>query len=121
MLAPDEKILLQRIASRDEHAFKLLYDRYSKKVYAHALRILQTEAMAEEAVQEIFLKVWLMGQKLRDIERFDAYLMALVRDHCLNQIRRAVQEREASDYLGTHYEERLDEAKEATLRRETRR
>lgn len=121
MLPVDEKVLLQRIASGNEAAFQMLYNRYSKKVYAHALRILQTEAMAEEAVQEIFLKVWLMGQKLKTIDRFDSYLKVLVRNHCLNHIRRAVLEREASDYLSIHYEEQHNETEEAILLRDTRR
>lgn len=57
----EERELLGKTAERDQRAFKILYDKFSPKVYAHAFHLLHTEQLAEEMVQEVFLKfgVWI--------------------------------------------------------------
>lgn len=120
MLTLDEHIILQRIANRDERAFKQLYDLYSKKVYAQCLRVLHTQVMAEEAVQEIFLKIWLMEKQLESIENFEAYIKTLTKNHCLNMIRRTVLERRTADFLTENYDESHNETEEAILLKDTR-
>ncbi len=53
----DESIL-QRIAADDDAAFAALYDRFSGRLYALALRILEDEQDARDALQEGFLYLW---------------------------------------------------------------
>lgn len=53
----DESIL-QRIAAGDDAAFAALYDRFSGRLYALALRILEDEQDARDALQEGFLYLW---------------------------------------------------------------
>lgn len=50
--------LVARIKSGDRAAFEYLYDRYSGALYGVILRILQNEAIAEEVLQDTFLKIW---------------------------------------------------------------
>lgn len=50
--------LMQRIEKQDQVALALLYARYGKTVYSLTFRVLQNTAMAEEATQDTFLKVW---------------------------------------------------------------
>lgn len=53
---PDEALAI-RAAAGDAHAFGTLYVRYRKMVYTLALRTLGTDADAEDALQETFLRV----------------------------------------------------------------
>ncbi len=53
----DESIL-QRVAAGDDAAFAALYDRFSGRLYALALRILEDEQDARDALQEGFLYLW---------------------------------------------------------------
>lgn len=53
----DESILY-RVAAGDEAAFAALYDRFSGRLYAVALRILEDEQDARDALQEGFLYLW---------------------------------------------------------------
>ncbi len=53
----DESIL-QRVAAGDDSAFAALYDRFSGRLYALALRILEDEQDARDALQEGFLYLW---------------------------------------------------------------
>lgn len=50
--------LLAAVSRRDRAAFRTLYDRVAPKLFAIALRILRDRGPAEDALQEIFLKVW---------------------------------------------------------------
>ena len=58
--------LMTRVARGDAEAFSELYDQMSSMVYGLALRVVRSEAMAEEVTQEVFLQVW------RQASGFDA-------------------------------------------------
>jgi len=50
--------LLLATAGRDAHAFRVLYDATSAKLFGYALRILRKRELAEEALQEGFVAIW---------------------------------------------------------------
>lgn len=50
--------LLLATAGRDAHAFRVLYDATSAKLFGYALRILHKRELAEEALQEGFVAIW---------------------------------------------------------------
>lgn len=53
-----DNILAGRIRDGDMGAYKLLYDRYSKKLYYFSLKYLHTTDEAEELVQSVFVSIW---------------------------------------------------------------
>lgn len=84
----DVTALLSRVALRDRAAFRELYDRTSAKLFGVCLRILNDRAEAEEALQEIYVKIW------RRADRYVAssyspisWLVAVARNHCLDVLR----------------------------------
>lgn len=84
--------LLGRIVKGDENAFRQLFDTYSGKVYAFALKLTHSETLAEEIVQDIFLKVWLNRQALSTIVYFPSYLYSLTKNHAFNVLKRLTLE-----------------------------
>lgn len=50
--------LLRRSAKNDQLAFKQLYEETSPKLYSLVLRIMSTKSVAEEVLQESYLKIW---------------------------------------------------------------
>ena len=58
--------LMARVAAGDRLAFRTLYERTGAKLYSSTRRILRSEAAAEDAVQEAFVRIW------RRAEDFDA-------------------------------------------------
>ncbi|MCB0664182.1 MAG: sigma-70 family RNA polymerase sigma factor [Saprospiraceae bacterium] len=50
--------IVKRLKKRDKSALTDLYDHYSAAFYGQALRILNNESLAQEAVQDTFLKIW---------------------------------------------------------------
>ncbi len=64
--------LMQRVAAGDERAVAELYDRFASLVYKMAFQSMPTRAESEDAVQEIFIRLW------RTADRYDPERAALV-------------------------------------------
>jgi RNA polymerase sigma-70 factor, ECF subfamily len=62
----DEQLMARLGGSEVAAALSALYDRYSRTVYGVGLKILGDRSLAEELVQDVFLKVW------RSLRTFDA-------------------------------------------------
>jgi RNA polymerase sigma-70 factor (family 1) len=76
----NEQELIQLIAQSDEIAFTKLFDHYRNKIYTVALKLTHSTTVAEEIVEDVFLKIWLRRSCLNDIENFSAYLYAIARN-----------------------------------------
>lgn len=81
--------LMQRVAADDQSAVEELYDRFGSLVYRMAYQTMPTRADAEDAVQEIFVRLW------RTARRYDPKRAALVtwvlllsRRHLVDKLRR---------------------------------
>lgn len=64
--------LMKAVAANEAAAIARLYDRFGSLVYRMAYQILPTRSDAEDAVQEVFLRLW------RTADRFDPSRAALV-------------------------------------------
>ena len=117
----EEKLLLAKIASGDQHAFALLYNSYKNKVYGYALQILQSESLAEEIVQETFIKLWLKRETLGRVANFGGFLRTIVRNDTLNALKKIALEHKSYHVIHLDKTE-LDSATENAIEyRETKR
>ncbi|MBS1602830.1 MAG: RNA polymerase sigma-70 factor, partial [Bacteroidetes bacterium] len=88
----EEKSLLGLVARGDESAFHTLYTHHRNHVYGIALRLLQSASLAEDVLQEVFLKIWIGREKLPEINCFRAYLNTITRNHIYNTLRKQAYE-----------------------------
>ena len=58
MPTTDDQALMQRVIQRDQTALTELYQLYAGLVYGVAMRVLQNTSLAEEVMQDTFVKVW---------------------------------------------------------------
>lgn len=89
----NEKDLLLRVAEGDEIAFKNLYNHYRKKIYAMGLFLTKSESMAQELVQDVFLKIWEKRQQLQQVDYFNSWLRTIARNTAINYMRAMAIER----------------------------
>ena len=86
--------LLDRVATRDERALKLLYDLTASRLYGLALRIVANKEWAEDVLQESFLVIWRSAETYRDsLSPPLAWMGMLVRSRALDFLRRRRAER----------------------------
>ncbi|TGD45060.1 sigma-70 family RNA polymerase sigma factor [Pseudotabrizicola sediminis] len=91
-------LLLERIAAQDRAAFRSLYHEAGPKLMGVLVRILGTRSEAEDALQEVFTRVWLRAG------RFDpsrgagmTWLVALSRNHAIDRLRARKPEQNDDD------------------------
>lgn len=58
------------------------------KLYRFAFFYLKEAEEAEDAVQEVFLKIWDMQAKWADIRNMEAWCMQLTKNQCLDRLRK---------------------------------
>ena len=81
---------MRRVATDDQKAVAELYDRFGSLVYRMAYQALPTRAEAEDAVQEVFVRLW------RTAQRYDpkraalvTWVMLISRRHLVDKLRRS--------------------------------
>jgi len=72
--------------TRDD--FNELVQQLSRKLYGYAFRILLSQEEAEDAVQEIFIKLWKMRDKLNQYSSTDALATTMTKNYCIDQLRK---------------------------------
>ncbi len=68
--------------------FNNLVYKISRLLYGHAYRILKDQAGSEDAVQEVFVKLWKMNTKLGEYESVNALAVTMVKNYCIDQLRK---------------------------------
>jgi len=80
---PDAELMLA-FAAGEEEAFTRLYRSYRDRIVNYARRMLGDEARAEEAAQDVFLKLYGSRARYEPRSRFSTYLFRIATNHCLN-------------------------------------
>lgn len=90
--------LIARVATGDRGAFDGLYSQTSAKLFGILLRVLQDRAEAEDALQEVFVKIW------HNADRYRAnglspmtWLITIARNHGIDRLRRKRVTQDGSD------------------------
>ncbi len=97
--------LLSATAQGDRGAFAALYKEVAGRLYAVSLQLLQQPDLAEDAVQEAFVRIWHnAGEYQHDKGQVLTWMISIVRYRALDMLRASRRRRETSS---TH--EELDE------------
>jgi RNA polymerase sigma-70 factor (ECF subfamily) len=93
-----ENDIMQRVVRRDGDALAELYDLYAARVFGLCLRILNENQLAEDTLQEVFLRVWERAQLFEQSRgTVNAWLMGIARNTCIDQLRRMQTRPQAAD------------------------
>jgi RNA polymerase sigma-70 factor (ECF subfamily) len=71
----------------DNEAFKKIHSVLFNGLYNYALKFLNDEALAEDAVQELFVKIWVKRSSIGSITHVKSYFFTTLRRQMLNQLR----------------------------------
>ncbi|MBN1204598.1 MAG: sigma-70 family RNA polymerase sigma factor [Myxococcaceae bacterium] len=87
-MATDDLTLVKRVRSGDQRAFKLLVERYQRKVYAVALGMLKDKEEAMDVSQEAFVKVYKYLDHFKGDASFYTWLYRITVNICIDIIRK---------------------------------
>lgn len=113
----DSKYLLRRLSESDREAFARLFAVYHPKVNAFAYKLTHSEALAEEIVQDVFMKIWLNRESLAAVEHFQSYLYTIARNHTFNILKRLAREENARAAFGRELSQH-HESEESSMQEE---
>jgi len=76
------------IAVGDQSAFGVVYDRYADLVYSTANRVLRDPGLAEDAAQDVFIRIWQRPETFIPMRgRFLSWLLSVTRNRAVDEIR----------------------------------
>jgi RNA polymerase sigma-70 factor (ECF subfamily) len=91
-MQPDRYIcdedLLHRIKRDDPKALRILFERYFSALCSFSSRFVKTVDLAEEAVSDVFLNIWLKREKIEIKTNLKTYLYVAVRNQSLNYLKK---------------------------------
>lgn len=85
---PDPEIIRRYLETRSNACFSLLYNRYAAKVFGKCLSILREDSLAQDATQEIFIKVFMNLPRFGEKAQFSTWVYAITYNYCIDFIRR---------------------------------
>lgn len=85
----DEQLLLHRLRNGDDSAFRILYDRYKEQLTGKLLRLLKSDELIQDSLQDIFLKIWQARERINPELSFGGLLNQMARNHVIDIFRKA--------------------------------
>ncbi len=83
----EEDILLSRLRDGDSATFTIIYEKYHRLLYVLAYKYLKNTSMAEDAVQQVFMKFWESRLFLVEQMNLRNYLYTMMKNWVLNELR----------------------------------
>ncbi len=84
----DIEVIRKYLETKDPGQFSILYRKYSGKVYGKCLSLLKEEHLAKDAMQEIFLKIFLNLGQFGAQAKFSTWVYSITYNYCIDVIRK---------------------------------
>ncbi|WP_157306238.1 RNA polymerase sigma factor [Chitinophaga tropicalis] len=80
--------LLERIAADDRDAFASLYTFLYPRLFRYLLVASRSETVAEEILQDVFVKLWIKRHTLVGIKSLESFMLRMVKNRLIDTIRK---------------------------------
>lgn len=112
MHSNDEKELLMQLREGNAQALDYFYHQYSLRIYRKLLKMVKVETIAEELVQDVFVRIWDKRHQIDPDRSFRSYLFTIAQNLVYDLYRKVAREerlqeviKEASSEMYMHVEE----------------
>jgi RNA polymerase sigma-70 factor (ECF subfamily) len=89
----NDQDLTALLRESDEHAFEQLFLNYSPQIYKKLLKLVKQEAVAEELLQDVFVRIWEKRKEIDVDKSFRSYLYRIAQNLVTDLFRRAAFDR----------------------------
>lgn len=83
-----DEALMSLVSKGEDTAFIELVQRYQNELFRFCYHYLRSVDMAKEAVQEVFLRVYIAKERYDINKKFKPWLFCIARNLCINEIKR---------------------------------
>lgn len=84
----EERVWIDRALAGDPTAFASIVERYQTAVYNLCYRMLGSTGEAEDAAQDVFIRVWTQLHTFQRDRKFSTWLLSIASHHCIDLLRR---------------------------------
>lgn len=104
----NEKQLILALKESSQQALDAIYRLYAPRLFSFCLRYTKHREDAEEIVQDVFVKLWLIRHSIRQEERLTSLLFIMAHRQLINAYRTRVNSELYTDYIALleHVEEK---------------
>ena len=95
----NEEELISLLKSGDERAFTVIYDQYKGRLAGNLYKLLKSEELTKEILQDLFLKIWDTREQLDPQKSFRSYLFKIGENMVTDYYRRAARDRNMRDKM----------------------
>ncbi|MBP7821685.1 MAG: RNA polymerase sigma factor [Saprospiraceae bacterium] len=89
----DSQLIKFYLDTQHSYYFDILYKRYAGKVFAKCISLLKEEEWAEDATQDIFLKIFLNLCNFSEKSKFSTWIYSITYNYCIDLLRRKKKDR----------------------------
>ena len=82
--------------------FKILYEEYSSNLYGFVFSLTRSKSMANDIVQETFIRVWINRESIDPTMSFKSYLFKISKNKIIDEFRRQMNNPVFEDYMEYH-------------------
>lgn len=79
--------------------YTILYNRYFAKLYGFIFGLIRSHSIAEEIVQETFVKIWMIRESIKADQSFQSYLFTIAKNKLLTAIRDQTSNKQFFDFM----------------------
>ena len=83
----EAQALVKALKEGNQLAFSIVYKTYAAQTFSLAFKYLLNKELAEDAVQNLFLKLWLKKEEIDATKPINRYLFTMVKNDLLNTLR----------------------------------
>jgi len=84
----DEELVQLYLESHNVAYFNIIYKRYSGKIFGKCLSLLKSESEAEDATQDVMMKILMNMAKFSGKSRFSTWIYSITYNYCIDFLRR---------------------------------
>lgn len=99
------KELLLQVADGHEAAYKRLFTTYWDQVFSTAFLFTKSREMSQDLAQDVFARIWINKEKLREVVQFESYLFIVARNVIFDRLRQKVFTAGNETYLMEYFDE----------------
>lgn len=102
-ISDPEHLFLKTVVNDDEKAFEKLFELFYPPLTIYAKRYIEERVLCEDIVQDVFASLWEERKKLSITSSIRNYLIAAVRNGCLNHLHKESLSKRYREFISTEH------------------